>query len=139
MLHRIFGLYIENILQSFFYFPCIVICFFSLSDENGTKNFTVTTEILVQYNFLPVPTSHECHKCISFLAVKRKGTVPIISGTITAIFYFQKRVSKSLLLNANSAIYQLYHGKNKSIFNKLMRFPLYKTNTPSWILIVLAH
>jgi hypothetical protein len=51
MLHRILGLYIENILQSFVYFPYIVIWFFSLSDENGTKNFTVTTEILVQYNF----------------------------------------------------------------------------------------
>ena len=91
------------------------------------------------YNIIFTSPSHECHKCISFLAVKQKGTVPIISGTITAIFYFQTRVSECLLLNANSAIYQLYHGKNKSIFNKLMRFPLYKTNTPSWILIVLAH
>jgi len=27
------------------------------------------------------------------------------------------RVSEWLLLNANSAIFQLYHGKNKLIFN----------------------
>ena len=30
------------------------------------------------------------------------------------------RVSELLLLNANSAIYQLYHGENKLIFNEMM-------------------
>jgi len=29
-------------------------------------------------------------------------------------------VSEWLLFNANSAIFQLYHGKNKSIFNEMI-------------------
>jgi len=29
-------------------------------------------------------------------------------------------MSESLLLNANSAIFQLYHGENKLIFNKMI-------------------
>ena len=34
----------------------------------------------------------------------------------------------------------LYHGENKLIFNEIMmRSSLYKTNTLSWIYIVLAH
>jgi hypothetical protein len=38
------------------------------------------------------------------------------------------------LLNANSAIFQLYHGENKLIFNEVMkRSALYWTNTLSWI------
>jgi hypothetical protein len=45
-----------------------------------------------------------------------------------------------LLLNANSAIFQLYHGENKLIFNEMMmRSTLYQTNTLSWIFILLAH
>ena len=37
-----------------------------------------------------------------------------------------KWVSEWLLLNANSAIFQLYHGENKLIFNEMiMRFALY--------------
>ena len=45
-----------------------------------------------------------------------------------------------LLFNANSAIFLLYHGENKSIFNEMMmRSALYSTNTLSWIFIVLAH
>jgi len=41
-----------------------------------------------------------------------------------------------LLLNANSAIFQLSHGKNKLIFNEMMmRSALYKTNMLSWIFI----
>jgi len=44
------------------------------------------------------------------------------------------------LFNANSAIFQLYHGENKLIFNEMMmRSALYQTNTLSWIFIVLAH
>jgi hypothetical protein len=45
-----------------------------------------------------------------------------------------------LLLNVNSASFQLYHGDNKLIFNEMMmRFTLYWTNTLSWIFIVVAH
>ena len=40
------------------------------------------------------------------------------------------RVSERLLFNANSAIFQLYHGENKIIFNEMMmRSVLYQTNT----------
>ena len=34
-------------------------------------------------------------------------------------------VSEGLLFNANSAIFQLYHGKKKLIFNEMMRFALF--------------
>ena len=45
-----------------------------------------------------------------------------------------------LLLNANSAIFQLFHGENKLIFNEMMmRSALYSTNALSWIFIVLSH
>ena len=38
----------------------------------------------------------------------------------------ENQVSEWLLFNANSAIFQLYHGKNKLIFNEMMmRFALY--------------
>jgi hypothetical protein len=44
------------------------------------------------------------------------------------------------MFNANSAIFQLYHGENKLIFNEMMtRSTLYKANALSWIFIVLAH
>ena len=39
-------------------------------------------------------------------------------------------VNEWLLFNANSAIFQLYHGENKFIFNEMMkRSALYQTNT----------
>ena len=44
--------------------------------------------------------------------------------------------------SANSAIFQLYHGEKKLIFNEMMmRSTLYYTITltGSWIFIVLAH
>jgi len=45
-----------------------------------------------------------------------------------------------VLLNANSAIFQLYNGENKLIFNTMMmRSAFYQTNTLCWIFIVLAH
>jgi hypothetical protein len=45
-----------------------------------------------------------------------------------------------LLLNVNSAIFQLYHGDNKLNCNSMMmRSSLYKTITLSWIYIVLIH
>ena len=43
-----------------------------------------------------------------------------------------------LLSNANSAIFQLYNGENKIIFNEMMRSALYYTNMLRWILIVLV-
>jgi hypothetical protein len=49
-------------------------------------------------------------------------------------------VSEWLLFNANPAIFQLYHGENKLIFNEMMmRSGLSNTNTLSSIFIVLAH
>ena len=45
-----------------------------------------------------------------------------------------------LLLNANSEIFQLFHGENKLIFKEMiMMSALCKTNTLSWTSIVLAH
>jgi len=39
-----------------------------------------------------------------------------------------------LLFNTNSAIFQLYNGENKSIFNEMMmRSALYLINMLSWI------
>jgi len=44
------------------------------------------------------------------------------------------------ILLSEWVIFQLYHGKNKIIFNEMMmKSSLYKTNTLSWIFIVLAH
>jgi hypothetical protein len=41
-------------------------------------------------------------------------------------FWSSEWVSEWLLFNANSAIFQLYHGENKLIFNEIMmRFVLY--------------
>jgi hypothetical protein len=34
--------------------------------------------------------------------------------------YYNKQTSKWLLFNANSAIFQPYHGENKLIFNKFL-------------------
>jgi len=40
-----------------------------------------------------------------------------------------------LLFNANSSIFQLYHGENKLAFNEMMMMSaLFQTNTLSWIL-----
>jgi len=42
-------------------------------------------------------------------------------------------VSERLLFNANSAIFQLYHGENKLICNEMMmRSALLLTNTLGW-------
>ena len=68
--------------------------------------------------------------------------VPYIQGhsspsTLSSCMF---RVSEWVLFNTNSAIFQLYHGKNKLIFNEmLMRSPLYYTNTLSWSCIVQPH
>ena len=53
---------------------------------------------------------------------------------------FQWGIVGWLLFDANSSIFQLYHGENKLICNEMMiRSSLLKTNTPGWIFIVLAH
>ena len=45
-----------------------------------------------------------------------------------------------MLFNANSTIFQLYHGENNLIFNEMMMMSaLYWANTLSWNIIVLAH
>jgi hypothetical protein len=90
MLHRIFGLYIENILQSFFYFPCIVIWFFSLSDENGTKNFTVTTEILVQYNFYQSQPVTSAISVFLFWQLSGKGQYQLSLVQLLLFFTFKR-------------------------------------------------
>ena len=49
-------------------------------------------------------------------------------------------MSEWLLFNANSAIFQLYHGENKLIFiEMMMRSALFLTNTLNMIFILLAH
>jgi len=49
-------------------------------------------------------------------------------------------VSEWFLLNTNSAIFQLYHGENKLIFNEMMMmFALFSSNKLSWNFIVLVH
>jgi hypothetical protein len=66
------------------------------------------------------------------------GLIPV--NGIPTLTLFIIGVSEWLLVNANSAIFQLYHGENKLIFNEMMmRSALYKTNALSWICIVLVH
>jgi hypothetical protein len=56
-----------------------------------------------------------------------------IGGIMVSVF-------ASSVLDRDSAIFQLYHDENKLIFNEMMMMStLYKTNTLSWICIVLAH
>ena len=47
---------------------------------------------------------------------------------------FTPLVSAGLIFNANSVIFQIYHGENKWIFDKMMKkSALYYRNTPTWI------
>jgi hypothetical protein len=60
--------------------------------------------------------------------------------SILSYIWWISWVSEWMLFNANSAIFQLYHGDNKLIFiEMMMRSALYQTNTLSWICIVLAQ
>ena len=55
---------------------------------------------------------------------------------------YKKKVVWRVIVNANSAIFQLYYGENKLIFNEMkmmMRSALYYTNKLSWIFIVLPQ
>jgi hypothetical protein len=79
---------------------------------NKTDNIT---DILLKVT-LHIITLTPCNQCLSQL---------------------QLWVSEWLLLSGNSAIFQVYHGENKLIFNEMMmRSALYKTNTRSWIFVV---
>ena len=72
------------------------------------------------------------HHCLNFLFIIYR--IPLVTQCIPSW------VSEWLLFYAISAIFQLYHGKNKLIFNEMMmRSPLYYPNMLSWIFIVLAH
>jgi hypothetical protein len=83
--------------------------------SNKTDNIT---DILLKVT-LHIITLTPCNQCLSQL---------------------QLWVSEWLLLSGNSAIFQVYHGENKLIFNEMMmRSALYKTNTRSWIFVVLAQ
>jgi hypothetical protein len=54
-------------------------------------------------------------------------------------YWVSEWVSEWVLFNANSAIFQLYHGENKLIFNEMMmRSAVYWNNTLSWIVLVLV-
>jgi len=53
---------------------------------------------------------------------------------------FVESMSEWLLFNTHSAIFQLYHGETKLIFNERMMWSaLYKSNTLSLICIMVAH
>ena len=60
---------------------------------------------------------------------------------VNSIYLYNDGWSEWLLLNANSAIFQLYHGENKLIFNEtMMRSALYYTSMLSELdFLVLAH
>jgi hypothetical protein len=50
----------------------------------------------------------------------------ISNSLLRAVVAISSRVSVWVLLSANSAIFQLYHGENKLIFNEMtMRSTLY--------------
>ena len=47
------------------------------------------------------------------------------TGIILLVISTKIALNERLLLNANSAIFQLYHGENHLIFNEMMMFALY--------------
>jgi hypothetical protein len=66
----------------------------------------------------------------SYFVLKRVITppesIPIFIQYQGTLFFKMQKVSELLLLNTNSAIFQLYDGENKFIFNEMMmRFSLY--------------
>jgi hypothetical protein len=77
------------------------------------------------------------HLLASILGQTGSNLYASILGQIKSCHLLQYWVilgSEWLLFNANSDIFQLYHGENKLIFNEMMkRSTLYLTNTPSWI------
>jgi hypothetical protein len=63
---------------------------------------------------------------VHLLCIPKKLDVPSkmkVKGYMYPLM--KKPVGMLLLFNANSAILQLYHGKNKLIFNEMMRDALY--------------
>jgi hypothetical protein len=69
------------------------------------------------------------HGFISGVMVRMLASSAVDRGFIGGITV--SMLALSAVDRANSAIFQLYHGENKLIFNE--------TNTVSWIFIVLAH
>ena len=55
---------------------------------------------------------------VFFLSLKMSLISRVANVSLEPPFWI--RVSEWLLLNVNSAIFQLYHGKNKLIFNEMM-------------------
>jgi hypothetical protein len=55
---------------------------------------------------------------VFFLSLKMSLISRVVNVNLEPPFWI--RVSEWLLLNANSAIFQLYHGENKLIFNEMM-------------------
>ena len=88
----------------------------------------------VRFFFLNIEKIMHSREITLFFYLKNKN-----KNLGNSIPIFKKElVSERWLFNANSAIFQLYHGENKLIFNEMMmRSALYLTNTLSWI--VLAH
>ena len=71
-----------------------------------------------------------------------KSNLTVCIHLLPFITILSEWVSEWLLLNANSAVFQLhvYHSENKLLFNEMtMMSALFKINTHSWIFIVLAH
>jgi hypothetical protein len=103
-----------------------------------------------RYNIMWSSLSVTCGRSVVFFTIKAdnitdillKVTLHIIILTLCNQFLspLQLWVSEWLLFSGNSAIFQVYHGENKLIFNEMMmRSTLYKTNTRSWIFVVLAQ
>jgi hypothetical protein len=67
----------------------------------------------------------------------------VIRGNTHKFSHYERRWIdgvNSRTVSVYSSIFQLYHGDNKLIFNKMMKMStLFYTNALSWIFIVLAH
>jgi hypothetical protein len=81
--------------------------------------------------FGTVPTVHK------YMSAHFPGFVQTFQWNVAGLLLIHlvmRGVSEWLLFNANSAIFQLYHGENNLIFNEIMmRSALFYSNTFSWI------
>ena len=63
----------------------------------------------------------QCHlKCVLKVVLAWKITGFFFISNLGKLFHWKIWVSEWLLFNANSAIFQLYHGEKKLIFNEMM-------------------
>ena len=68
--------------------------------------------------------------CLTLYKIFDLFKLKLLISKILKIFLHIEFECVSVVLNANSAIFQLYHGENKLIFNEIMmRSALYQTNT----------